>query len=232
MFTPSIPFTFYFNPRPPRRGRLNCTPQRYSKFIFQPTPPAQGATVGLPLAGPARGDFNPRPPRRGRLLKNQNMMIMAKISTHAPRAGGDSCSWVMQLMGVTISTHAPRAGGDVLICIVPSSISSISTHAPRAGGDPSHPAPTFRPAEYFNPRPPRRGRPLIQGSLSDGQRDFNPRPPRRGRPGAYWRPHMGTRDFNPRPPRRGRLQEVIMPAVCLMISTHAPRAGGDWFVYR
>ena len=80
----------YFNPRPPRGGRLRWWPANRPPDLFQSTPPARGATsagtlspIGYVLfqsTPPARGAtsgipykmvstlyFNPRPPRGGRL---------------------------------------------------------------------------------------------------------------------------------------------------------------------
>ena len=79
----------YFNPRPPRGGRLAHF-RRRSKDQFQSTPPARGATR------PVRGlccvftDFNPRPPRGGRLCPYCGSDEIGEISIHAPREGGDS----------------------------------------------------------------------------------------------------------------------------------------------
>ena len=78
----------YFNPRPPRGGRLNGMPVGSAWFLFQSTPPARGATgisagrfspMPFQSTPPARGattdalhhlvqngNFNPRPPRGGR----------------------------------------------------------------------------------------------------------------------------------------------------------------------
>ena len=80
---------------------------------------------------------------------------------------------------------------------------------------------------YFNPRPPRGGRPPIHRGGRGGETDFNPRPPRGGRRLGNCLPHRPlvisihalreegdcmsavwttTRsNFNPRPPRGGRL---------------------------
>ena len=101
---------------------------------------------------------------------------------------------------------------------------------------------------YFNPRPPRGGRPRpmahmprypisIHAPREGGdfagaakgkvQRYFNPRPPRGGRPpmwGAWWR---WTAHFNPRPPRGGRQPEIVSMLLEQRISIHAPREGGD-----
>ena len=59
-------FYYYFNPRPPRGGRLTLPPKFLLRPRFQSTPPARGATTTPPYAAGA-----------------------AKISIHAPREGGD-----------------------------------------------------------------------------------------------------------------------------------------------
>ena len=56
-----------FNPRPPRGGRHFCWREGIESLSFQSTPPARGATVGIPNANTDK-----------------------KISIHAPREGGDS----------------------------------------------------------------------------------------------------------------------------------------------
>ena len=56
-----------FNPRPPRGERLVQSGVTDTVRVFQPTPPARGATTSSPLAQ-----------RRSR------------VSTHAPRAGSDT----------------------------------------------------------------------------------------------------------------------------------------------
>ena len=60
---------------------------------------------------------------------------------------------------------------------------------------------------------------------------FNPRPPRGGRPHpAPWTPWPA--DFNPRPPRGGRLAFMLFLLDKSLISIHAPREGGDRRFYR
>ena len=105
---------------------------------------------------------------------------MQTISIHAPREGGDSSAnrcrscWIhfnprpprggrlyrWPLMGnrFLISIHAPREGGDFHVDIGREVTRIISIHAPREGGDFGG---LSCPLEqvYFNPRPPRGGRP-------------------------------------------------------------------------
>ena len=63
---PPIPIISYFNPRPPRGGRLALYDGVTSPLQFQSTPPARGAT---PLTYDA--------------------FCEVYISIHAPREGGD-----------------------------------------------------------------------------------------------------------------------------------------------
>ena len=77
----------------------------------------------------------------------------------------------------------------------------ISIHALRGEGDSFNLRSIFL-WRYFNPRPPRGGRPLFSLSLSCVLH-FNPRPPRGGRQRRETKP-CGHWHFNPRPPRGGR----------------------------
>ena len=217
----------YFNPRPPRGGRLLFTAPATPLMEFQSTPPARGATtldytnpngytisIHAPREGATQswlaeagrtGYFNPRPPRRGRLLQYYPNTTTHTISIHAPREGGDKPS-------VQKSTHIP-----------------ISIHAPREGGDRQQERPTARHWN-FNPRPPRRGRRLWSYYPAKG-RKFQSTPPAKGATIPHRRisqrreisihapreggdfsslsAHARLMYFNPRPPRRGRLLKIF-----------------------
>ena len=79
----------YFNPRPPRGGRLYLWPLCLPVWVFQSTPPARGAT-GQDRQKKQAGD----------------------ISIHAPREGGDTKVTGYNVFITEISIHAPREGGD------------------------------------------------------------------------------------------------------------------------
>ena len=100
-------------------------------------------------------NFNPRPPRGGRLERVRDLLYQLKISIHAPREGGDELR-VPKAVSFYISIHAPREGGDV---------SSRERLASRS---------------YFNPRPPRGGRPYGCVSLAYPTPIFQSTPPARG----------------------------------------------------
>ena len=80
----------YFNPRPPRGGRLEPVQIGVVRLEFQSTPPARGATAPEKVNTAPNANFNPRPPRGGRLLYTGIINLRELISIHAPREGGDS----------------------------------------------------------------------------------------------------------------------------------------------
>ena len=102
----------YFNPRPPRGGRLPFLRRRSSGKLH----------------------FNPRPPRGGRPTR-QDASPAPRISIHAPREGGDAEILPISSTGA-ISIHAPREGGDLRSAVRKEEAHEISIHAPREGGDP------------------------------------------------------------------------------------------------
>ena len=169
---------FHFNPRPPRGGRPNAGISTKADAKFQSTPPARGATSGsrihfsetkISIHAPREGGdvpemvlltpetyFNPRPPRGGRLRLPHPFIHWTVRFQSTPPARGATLLMKLVLYGTIISIHAPREGGD---CIYGRS--------------------AYQPG-YFNPRPPRGGRPrtVIQ---TIPRNNFNPRPPRGGR---------------------------------------------------
>ena len=107
--------------------------------------------------------------------------------------------------------------------------SLISTHAPRAGSD-RPPAGWSPSGSYFNPRSPcgERQAAHAAGKWPDG---FQPTLPVRG---ATSRPYNSTRRylyFNPRSPC-GERRHALCVSGFQIISTHAPRAGSDRFLWR
>ena len=93
---------------------------------------------------------------------------------------------------------APRGGWE-----------GISTHAPRTGGD-IRVEPLINPLDYFNPRPPHRGRRDFPVAGHIVSHDFNPRPPHRGRQISQTATRAAT-IFQPTPPAQGATSlEVIL----------------------
>ena len=80
----------HFNPRPPRRGRPLCRHcQPSCSMLFQSTPPAKGATISAPLIF-VISLFQSTPPAKGATDYPQQRQAAGDISIHAPREGGDS----------------------------------------------------------------------------------------------------------------------------------------------
>ena len=123
-------------------------------------------------------DFNPRPPRGGRLQRQNGSAMLLPFQSTPPARG---------------ATATPET-------VVPPSL--ISIHAPREGGDRRGNLPGGGRA-YFNPRPPRGGRPV---KPSSGKRGFQ---------------------FQSTPPARGATCFCAGAPVFILISIHAPREGGD-----
>ena len=79
---------------------------------------------------------------------------------------------------------------------------------------------------YFNPRPPRGGRPWKIYLFTPPPRHFNPRPPRGGRHYSCNNRGMDRR-FQSTPPARGATPSSPHYSTPITISIHAPREGGD-----
>ena len=101
----------------------------------------------------------------------------------------------------------------------------ISIHAPRVGGDPTAPSGgCWR--RYFNPRPPRGGRPDRAIAEAAEYKNFNPRPPRGGRHASECF-SQGVHRFQSTPPAWGATPRYAHRLPASDISIHAPRVGGD-----
>ena len=84
----------YFNPRPPRGGRLADSKHYKRSAEFQSTPSARRATFFVVIAVEKTADFNPRPPRGGRLVLGAvHAAATGRISIHALREEGDRWTW-------------------------------------------------------------------------------------------------------------------------------------------
>ena len=141
--------------------------------------------------------------------------------------GGTDLSRYLYVHELEVSTHTSVQGAT---CTVTEERNGafISTHAPRTGGD-KNPALIPSHAEYFNPRPPHRGRPSSPKAPTWGS-DFNPRPPHRGRPRSSQVGFRGIAKFQPTPPAQGATRHKCRRCYAETISTHAPRTGGDFFL--
>ena len=83
----------------------------YGTERFQSTPPARGATPALPVTGALEFYFNPRPPRGGRLHIVASQ-VKEELFQSTPPARGATTIYYAYAVVAGISIHAPREGGD------------------------------------------------------------------------------------------------------------------------
>ena len=126
-------------------------------LMFQPTPPARGATARWTPTFSVRM-FQPTPPARGATI--------TVIGDHPD---------------YEVSTHAPRAGGD----IVREAAEAVESNLMFQPTPPARGA-TWRRGSAdrgttFQPTPPARGATLWEVGPGGRAAGFNPRPPRGGR---------------------------------------------------
>ena len=149
-----------------------------TRYGFQSTHPARGATKMRVDLARAMLDFNPRTPQgvrpTGRVTKGGSSFQFQ--STHPAR--GATCRPPPEPDVDVISIHAPRKGCDAL-----------SSRA-------------YRRARNFNPRTPQGVRLTGSGSLHPAPRNFNPRTPQGVRRG--WNDCCDyIRDISIHAPRKG-----------------------------
>ena len=144
----------YFNPRPPRGGRLQHMIATRPTSPFQSTPPARGATALSTICAPCC-IFQSTPPARGATVLQGAGRFARLISIHAPREGGDP---------VFVALPAP---------------SKLFQSTPPARGATANRVYLSPSNQHFNPRPPRGGRPR-SGDSDRGQSRISIHAPREG----------------------------------------------------
>ena len=163
----------------PREGGDVSPPSDCSKDAeFQSTPPARGATPGG-FGRPAIFTFQSTPPARGATASLSTLTGKTIISIHAPREGGDSGGRLWVVAANQFQSTPPARGATVHFCML------------RPG------------TRYFNPRPPRGGRPQLTATF------------------------IKIVDISIHAPREGGDPDVAIRMLYDGISIHAPREGGD-----
>ena len=233
---------------PARGGDTNQKPYKASSRYFNPRPP-RGGRLHPDVGIAASGVISIHAPREGGDCSHTYQQETTQISIHAPREGGDFAGSQTIPPAKRISIHAPREGGDngvKCVCLRRSAFQStppargatttnifirtcyilFQSTPPARGATSSAIFPRHSSVE-FQSTPPARG---ATASLDNKSKDtaisihapreggdnhrwllqlhaghFNPRPPRGGRRRRS-RQSTDTADFNPRPPRGGRLQ--------------------------
>ena len=132
------PVCNYFNPRPPRGGRLHAAKHDLRTRGISIHAPREGGDFLRPAAFVQRTDFNPRPPRGGRRMDDLETAFAALFQSTPPARGA------------TIPRVSP---GTVLP-------QYFNPRPPRGGRLPNHDRQYV--SRDFNPRPPRGGRPIMR----------------------------------------------------------------------
>ena len=156
-------------------------------------------------------------------MKRRFNIDLPGISIHAPREGGDRPTTTREIPRTNFNPRPPRGGRHIMRevernillfqstppargattgSILHSTSTKISIHAPREGGDIFYGRSAYFPW-YFNPRPPRGGRPPPISRIPIVSR-FQSTPPARGATTSANRRRSCWLYFNPRPPRGGR----------------------------
>ena len=156
------PSTNHFNPLPPRGGRPDAARGGSGLRYFNPLPPRGGRLGDTVKQTGAVGNFNPLPPRGGRQRQREREEAESAISIHSLRVEGDAST--ASIASKTPGFQStPSAWRETIGCGQQDCRPyPISIHSLRVEGDcAAHQKRHGR--RYFNPLPPRGGRPWIDG---------------------------------------------------------------------
>ena len=171
-----------FNP-PPRKGgdHGGAAPQRRSPPYFNPRPPREGGDQTSGVCCMKLLNFNPRPPARGRQANGTTYDLVWVFQSAPPARGGDHPARRNRRGPLwTFQSTPPARGGD-LRTIFNAVTHNISIHAPPRGGA-TMKVSTSPTRSRFQSTPPARGATGKRRDRRHADRYFNPRPPRGGRP--------------------------------------------------
>ena len=132
--TSALSLLKYFNPRPPRGGRLIALHKHGFPVVFQSTPSARRATQSLLLCVRAKKTFQSTPSARRATGFEVACGLVGFISIHALREEGDVLLAGLFRVGFPISIHALREEGDRCRARR-NGVGAISIHALREEGD-------------------------------------------------------------------------------------------------
>ena len=133
-----VPLTYQiFQSTPPARGATPiAVTKKHFPEEFQSTPPARGATCWRRRGTFCGQSFQSTPPARGATINRLSLFVVASISIHAPREGGDDCRYYsVCIQRKEAFQSTPPARGATPHCKRQLGLVVISIHAPREGGD-------------------------------------------------------------------------------------------------
>ena len=221
----------YFNPRPPRGGRLQLVQQRANIGIISIHAPREGGDCVDCCYWWREGDeFQSTPPARGGTRIIQRAIFQQPFQSTPPARGATSRGCFSGFCRGYFNPRPPARGATLNGISIYGCKLIISIHAPREGGDADlhmiHDC-----FMYFNPRPPRGGRPKMLTLLrTDGKISIHaPREGGDNKPEIYM---CTTNNFNPRPPRGGRPKRGQRTTYPVPFQSTPPARGataGLWF---
>ena len=198
---PSVLHPDNFNPRSPHGERRLVSSVKASRYPFQSTLPARGATEALDALVMEREQFQSTLPARGATGFRRTSRCAGIFQSTLP-ARGATKSISDKKSPRYISIHAPRTGSD---------------RADRAG---------YVGAENFNPRSPHGERRFSNSWGSSKLITFQSTLPARG---ATYNPieNYDRIEISIHAPRTGSDAPEKLAQLAVQISIHAPRTGSD-----
>ena len=100
----------YFNPRPPRGGRLGVVCWMGSCVCISIHAPREGGDADLALDECGGDDFNPRPPRGGRPNSDTIELQHWDFNPRPPRGGRLDCARSISRTAIDFNPRPPRGG--------------------------------------------------------------------------------------------------------------------------
>ena len=147
-----------FNPRPPRGGRRGDAPVADAYAGISIHAPREGGDLVSTICSPQSSQFQSTPPARG-ATKRMGPHGARLPFQSTPPARGATRDGGRRLLPPCISIHAPREGGDPLLTALSMSWSQFQSTPPARGATLMMSWNSEPSSIYFNPRPPRGGRP-------------------------------------------------------------------------
>ena len=193
---------------PPREGG-DCTlisPNKNSP-LFNPRPPARGATKTDYFALLQRLTSIHAPPRGGRLIKQLCDLVPPELQSTPPREGGDEPCHLFRVVGGDFNPRPPARGAT----------DYLRRNGCRGG---------------LQSTPPREGGDLVTRQEQTVLIVFNPRPPARGATRPPCAKIKNKASSIHAPPRGGRLGVSVNWLLGIDSSIHAPPRGGRRCTYK
>ena len=217
-----------FNPRPPHRERPKYASLQGVSWLFQSTPPSQGATNARLVRRPNVIVFQSTPPSQGATAISCKLSACNPFQSTPPSQGATPSDLGYSNVGF-VSIHAPLTGSDMSAPASLSGAAPVSIHAPLTGSDQG-----WRSGHYRQPvsiHAPLTGSDSNPSSRSKRLSGFQSTPPSQGATVAL--PSVSpSPSFQSTPPSQGATSQSMNSLRVMPVSIHAPLTGSDHFFWR